>query len=131
MTLHLHDTPVAVRASVTSAETAQALSTPHLGPPPHLRFATPPVPQLTAMCFDKNERRLVTAGGNGTVYIWNFNNGSKLREYAHGDEPLELCSVSHTEGQRGSEGRGFRGRRGGRLRKEEGRKMEGKVSKRR
>ena len=41
------------------------------------------------------------------MYIWNFNNGSKLREYAHGDEPLELCSVSHTEGQRG-QGRGVR-----------------------
>ena len=45
------------------------------------------------MCFDKNERRLVTAGGDGTVYMWNFNNGSKLREYSHDDEKLELVSV--------------------------------------
>ena len=49
--------------------------------------------QLTAMCFDKKERRLVTAGGDGTVYMWNFNNGSKLREYSHDDEKLEIVSV--------------------------------------
>ena len=50
--------------------------------------------KLTAMCFDKKERRLVTAGGDGTVYMWNFNNGSKLKEYFHNDEKLELVSVS-------------------------------------
>ena len=50
--------------------------------------------QLTALCFDKNERRLVTAGGDGTVFMWNFNNGSKLREYAHDDERMELVTVS-------------------------------------
>ncbi|KAG1667639.1 hypothetical protein FOA52_004666 [Chlamydomonas sp. UWO 241] len=49
--------------------------------------------RLTAMCFDKNERRLLTAGGDGTVYMWNFNNGSKLREYAHGEEELEIVTV--------------------------------------
>ncbi|GAX72651.1 hypothetical protein CEUSTIGMA_g107.t1 [Chlamydomonas eustigma] len=49
--------------------------------------------KLTALCFDKNERRLVTAGGDGTVFMWNFNNGSKLREYAHDDEKLEIVSV--------------------------------------
>ncbi len=54
----------------------------------------PLFPQLTAMCFDKNERRLVTAGGDGRVLMWNFNNGSKLREYAHGDEEMEIVQVS-------------------------------------
>jgi WD40 repeat protein len=49
--------------------------------------------KLTAMCFDKNERRLVTAGGDGSVFMWNFNNGSKLREYAHAEEQQELVSV--------------------------------------
>ncbi len=45
------------------------------------------------MCFDKNERRLVTAGSDGSVFMWNFNNGSKLREYAHNDEKLEIVTV--------------------------------------
>lgn len=49
--------------------------------------------KLTAMCFDKNERRLVTAGGDGSVFMWNFNNGSKLREYAHAEDQQELVSV--------------------------------------
>uniref|UniRef100_A0A7S0WPJ8 EF-hand domain-containing protein n=1 Tax=Chlamydomonas leiostraca TaxID=1034604 RepID=A0A7S0WPJ8_9CHLO len=49
--------------------------------------------KLTAMCFDKNERRLVTAGGDGSVYMWNFNNGSRLRSYTHGEEGQELSMV--------------------------------------
>ena len=53
------------------------------------------------MCFDKNERRLVTAGGDGTVFMWNFNNGSKLREYAHDDERMELVTVGTGVGRKG------------------------------
>jgi hypothetical protein len=49
--------------------------------------------QLTAICFDKNERRLVTAGGDGSVVMWNFNNGSKLRRYAHSDAKEEISTV--------------------------------------
>ena len=49
--------------------------------------------QLTCMCFDKKERRLVTAGGDGSVIMWNFNNGSKLREYVHGEAKEEICTV--------------------------------------
>ena len=34
---------------------------------------------------------------DGTVFMWNFNNGSKLREYAHADEKLEIVSVGRDE----------------------------------
>lgn len=53
--------------------------------------------QLTCMCFDKNERRLVTAAGNGSVVMWNFNNGSKLREYVHHENKDEISTVSERE----------------------------------
>ncbi|XP_071962420.1 WD repeat-containing protein on Y chromosome-like [Antedon mediterranea] len=36
--------------------------------------------EITAMTFDPTGRRLVTGGRNGTVKIWNFNNGACLRE---------------------------------------------------
>jgi len=49
--------------------------------------------KLSALCFDKNERRLVTAGADGSIFMWNFNNGSKLREYAHGDKEMEIVAV--------------------------------------
>lgn len=41
--------------------------------------------KLTAVAFDSNERRLLSAGDDGRVKIWNFNNGSLLREYRHGE----------------------------------------------
>jgi WD40 repeat protein len=34
---------------------------------------------VTALSFDKNERRLVTAANDSTIRMWNFNNGSCLR----------------------------------------------------
>ncbi|KAF5835754.1 WD40-repeat-containing domain protein [Dunaliella salina] len=49
--------------------------------------------KLSAICFDKNERRLLTAGSDGTVFMWNFNNGSRLKEFAHGEEKEELTAV--------------------------------------
>lgn len=36
--------------------------------------------EITAMAFDPSKRRLVTGARNGTVKIWNFNNGCCLRE---------------------------------------------------
>lgn len=35
--------------------------------------------QVTALSFDKNERRLVTAANDASIRMWNFNNGSLLR----------------------------------------------------
>jgi len=49
--------------------------------------------QLSAICFDKNERRLVTAGSDGSVFMWNFNNGSRLKEFTHSEEKEEITSV--------------------------------------
>jgi WD40 repeat protein len=34
---------------------------------------------VTALSFDKNERRLVTAANDACIRMWNFNNGSLLR----------------------------------------------------
>lgn len=45
------------------------------------------------MSFDKNERRLCTAANDGSVKMWNFNNGSQLRQYAHHDERTEIGTV--------------------------------------
>ena len=36
------------------------------------------VAEITAMTFDPTGRRLVTGGRDGTVKIWNFNNGACL-----------------------------------------------------
>ncbi|XP_013775753.1 WD repeat-containing protein on Y chromosome-like [Limulus polyphemus] len=36
--------------------------------------------EITAMTLDPTERRLITGGRDGTVKIWNFNNGACLRE---------------------------------------------------
>ncbi|KAG2439805.1 hypothetical protein HYH02_010440 [Chlamydomonas schloesseri] len=49
--------------------------------------------RLTSACFDNNERRLLTAAGDGSVRMTNFNNGSLLRQYRHDDEPLEMSVV--------------------------------------
>jgi WD40 repeat protein len=35
--------------------------------------------KVTALSFDKNQRRLLTAGNDATIKLWNFNNGSLLR----------------------------------------------------
>lgn len=37
--------------------------------------------KITAGCFDSYQRRLVTAGKDGTVKMWNFSNGSKLKDH--------------------------------------------------
>lgn len=36
--------------------------------------------EITAMTFDPSLRRLITGGRDGTVKVWNFNNGACLRE---------------------------------------------------
>lgn len=37
---------------------------------------------VTAISFDKNQRRLVMGTNSGAVTVWNFNNGSLLRRWA-------------------------------------------------
>lgn len=43
---------------------------------------------VTAISFDKNQRRLVMGTNSGAVTVWNFNNGSLLRRCA----PSRACS---------------------------------------
>jgi hypothetical protein len=38
---------------------------------------------VTAISFDKNQRRLVMGTNGGVVTVWNFNNGSLLRRWAY------------------------------------------------
>lgn len=35
----------------------------------------------------------MTAGSDGTVFMWNFNNGSRLKEFRHSEEKEELTAV--------------------------------------
>ncbi|WIA12480.1 hypothetical protein OEZ85_012515 [Tetradesmus obliquus] len=49
--------------------------------------------RVTAISFDKKQRRLVTAANDGSIKMWNFNNGSMLRSFAHDQEPLEVSEV--------------------------------------
>ena len=49
--------------------------------------------RITAVAFDENQRRLVTASSDGAVKMWNFNNGALLREYQHDSEQVELSTV--------------------------------------
>ena len=40
-----------------------------------------PKSKITAGCFDESMRRLLTAGSNGTIKIWNFSNGQCLKDF--------------------------------------------------
>ncbi|GIL56855.1 hypothetical protein Vafri_12156, partial [Volvox africanus] len=51
--------------------------------------------RITTACFDRNQRRLLTAANDGTVSMWNFNNGSLLRQYKHEEEQLEVTTVDY------------------------------------
>lgn len=37
--------------------------------------------EITALCFDYNGRRLVSGARNGTIHVWNFNNGSLMQNF--------------------------------------------------
>jgi len=37
--------------------------------------------EITALCFDYNGRRLMTGARNGTIHVWNFNNGLLMQEF--------------------------------------------------
>jgi WD40 repeat protein len=46
--------------------------------------------EITAMVFDPTGRRLITGARDGTVKIWNFNNGACLREF----ETVGNCEIT-------------------------------------
>lgn len=48
--------------------------------------------EITAMTFDEPGRRLITGGRDGSVKIWNFNNGSCLQEFVVPDG-LEITGI--------------------------------------
>ena len=37
--------------------------------------------EITTMCFDFNGRRLLTGARNGTIHVWNYNNGSLMQKF--------------------------------------------------
>jgi len=47
---------------------------------------------ITAMTFDPSGRRLITGAKDGSIKVWNFNNGSCLRSMQHKDN-LEVTSI--------------------------------------
>ena len=48
--------------------------------------------KVSAMTFDTTGRRLLTGGTDGTLYMWNFNNGSRLNEYVgFGSAEISCC----------------------------------------
>lgn len=60
--------------------------------------------KLTGVVFDRNERRLLSSGDDGRVKFWNFNNGSLLREYRHGEARREVTCLAYVhDAKRGQE----------------------------
>jgi len=49
--------------------------------------------EITAMSFDPSGRRLITGGRDGTVKIWNFNNGACL-SVLHNEDTAEVRYVA-------------------------------------
>jgi WD40 repeat protein len=63
-----------------------------------------PKNKITAGCFDSTQRRLISAGSDGTVKMWNFSNGQCLTELLSNvsgkridTEVTELCCVYDPE----------------------------------
>ena len=49
--------------------------------------------EITAMSFDPSGRRLITGGRDGTIKIWNFNNGACL-SVLHNEDTAEVRYVA-------------------------------------
>lgn len=52
-----------------------------------------PNSRITALTFDSLERRLVTGANDGTVRMWNHNNGQLLKELKHEEERGEVTQL--------------------------------------
>ena len=52
--------------------------------------------EITAMCFDQARRRLITGAHDGSLALWNFNNGHNLyRVHASDSHAREITAVLH------------------------------------
>lgn len=52
--------------------------------------------QITSMIFDENQRRLITAATDGSLALWNFNNGQNLTRFQpERAEAKEITSLIH------------------------------------
>ncbi|CAF0923785.1 unnamed protein product [Didymodactylos carnosus] len=53
--------------------------------------------EITAMCLDEAKRRLLTGAHDGSLALWNFNNGHNLyRVSAKGNDEREITSILHS-----------------------------------
>ncbi|KAJ3417383.1 hypothetical protein HDV05_004848 [Chytridiales sp. JEL 0842] len=52
--------------------------------------------EITAMTFDSRNRRLITGGRDGSIYMWNFHNGQMLRELVKQDDS-EVTSLLYID----------------------------------
>eukprot|EP00775_Hariotina_reticulata_P009116 gene9116-9285_t len=59
-----------------------------------------PAGHVVTVVLPANQRRLVTAANDGSIKMWNFNNGSLLRRFCHHLQPLEMCDVLLTQDEK-------------------------------
>jgi WD40 repeat protein len=52
-----------------------------------------PNSRITALVFDTLERRLLTGANDGTIRMWNHNNGQLLKEIKHEEEQREVTQL--------------------------------------
>ncbi|RKO89076.1 WD40-repeat-containing domain protein [Blyttiomyces helicus] len=52
--------------------------------------------EVTAMAFDAGCRRLITGGRDGTIRVWNFNNGQLLQELVKGEDS-EVTGITYID----------------------------------
>ena len=92
----LHSHPASSTTSAPTSPTASA----SLGAASAAAAAgVAPAHKLTAMAFDANQRRLLTATDGGTVAMWNFNSGAVLRRFRHREGGAEITAVAFVQRQ--------------------------------
>lgn len=63
----------------------------------HLHEHTGDPVKITSMAFDHTGRRLLTGASDGSLKMWNFNNGALLKRFLHGDIGKEMTSVAYLQ----------------------------------
>lgn len=93
----LHSHPAT--ATATSAATSPSASTSLGASASSAAAGVAPAQKLTAMAFDANQRRLLTATDGGAVAMWNFNSGAVLRRFKHREGSAEITAVACVQRQ--------------------------------